>query len=112
MTQFLNNLVLIIDTFGEKAFVALVRGDEVLGERTWQSSPDVGRYVLNAVDELLKEAGLKLEEIGRVAVQAGSGQHYSALRAGVVVAQMLAYVVGAEVVELTGNTKRRAACSP
>lgn len=102
MTQFSNGLVLLIDTSSEEVFVALVRGGDVVGERTWENSPDVGRRVLSVVDELLKEADLKLKDVGRVAVQVGPGRYYSSLRAGVTVANMLAYAVGAGVVRLTG----------
>ena len=65
-------LVLIIDTSGEKAFVALVRDGDVVGERTWEVSWDAGRQVLNVVDELLEGAGLKLEEIDRIGVGGGA----------------------------------------
>ena len=98
-------LVLIIDTSGEKAFVALVRDGDVVGERTWEVSWDAGRQVLNVVDELLEGAGLKLEEIDRIGVGAGPGRHYSALRAGVTVGSILAYAVGAEMTQLTSSDK-------
>jgi len=99
------SLVLVIDTSGEKAFVALVRDGDVVGERTWEVSWDAGRQVLNVVDELLEGAGLKLEEIDRIGVGAGPGRHYSALRAGVTVANLLAYASGAEMVQLTSLDK-------
>ncbi len=105
MTEFSNDLILVIDTSGEKAFVALVRGGDVVGERTWESSPDVGRRALNVVDELLKGAGLKLEDVGRVGVGVGPGRYYSALRAGVTVGSILAYAAGAEMIQLTSSDK-------
>lgn len=103
-------VVLIVDTSGEKAFVALVRDSNIVVERAWTSSPDAGRRVLEVVDELLEEAGLKLEEIDRIGVGAGPGRHYSALRAGVTVADLLAYANGAEIVQLTSSDRSGLIC--
>lgn len=105
MTKFSNNLILVIDTSGEKAFVALIREGDVVGERTWEASWDAGRRVLEVVDELLEEAGLKLEEIDRIGVGVRPGRHYSALRAGVTVANLLAYAGGVEMFQLTSSDK-------
>jgi len=105
MTQFSNGLILIIDTSEKKAFVALVEDGDVVGEKTWENSPDVGRYVLDVVGELLKEAEMELKDIDRIAVQAGPGRYYSSLRAGVTVANVLAYAVGADVVGLEKTSR-------
>lgn len=93
---------MIINTSDEKVSVALIRDGEVLDEKTWENSPDVGRYVLDVVSELLRGAEAELKDIDKIAVQVGPGRCYSSLRAGVTVANMLAYALGADVVGLTG----------
>ena len=95
-------MLLLIDTSREEALVALIRGGHVIAERRWHSGPAAGREVLEKIRELLDEAAVSLADIDRIAVHAGPAKRSSALRAGVTVANLLAYAGGAELVSIIG----------
>jgi tRNA A37 threonylcarbamoyladenosine modification protein TsaB len=84
--------------------IALMQDGAVIGERRWQSEPGAGRQVLAEVQELLVEGGLELADVGRIAVSAGPAKRTSALRAGVTVANLLAYGSGAALVQVAGES--------
>ena len=78
------DLVLAFDTATGVATSALVRGDDVLGERTSQAVT-----VLADADELLREAGLRPADLGALAVGTGPGS-FTGVRIGLAVARGLA----------------------
>ena len=77
-------LVLALDTATPVATVALVRGDEALGERLSRAS-----RVLADADELLGEAGLSPRELEGIAVGTGPGS-FTGLRIGLAAVRGLA----------------------
>lgn len=94
--------LVLIDTSKKEAVVGLVDDQEVVVEKRWQADRQLGRELLEKLDEMLGEVGWKLEELDRVAVHQGPG-HYSALRTGVVTATMLAESLGKGLVSVDGD---------
>jgi len=80
-------LTLAFDTATSVATAALVRDDELLGERV---SRAVG--VLEAADELLREAGVERADLTGLAVGTGPGS-FTGLRLGLAAARGLAFAL-------------------
>jgi tRNA threonylcarbamoyladenosine biosynthesis protein TsaB len=78
-------LILAFDTATSVATSALVRGDDVLGERA-ASTP---LRVLEDVDALLREAGVEPRELDALAVGIGPGS-FTSVRMGLAAARALA----------------------
>jgi len=66
-------LILALDTCDSNGSVAVLRDAQVLQTLTHESSEDYSSWLLNAVTELLRAAGLSLSEIDAYAVAAGPG---------------------------------------
>src|SRR5687767_9184248 len=98
-------ITLTIDTTRAEATVMLRRGQVILGKRQVEILPTLSRSLLGAIEELLVQQNLLVGAIDRIVVAAGPAVRTSALRAGVTVANLLAYAGGAELQEasLAGN---------
>jgi tRNA threonylcarbamoyladenosine biosynthesis protein TsaB len=84
-------LALAFDTATDVATVALVRDETVLGERASRAV-----RVLEDVEELLGEAGLRSGEVEGIVVGTGPGS-YTGLRMGLITARTLAFSLGVPV---------------
>lgn len=84
-------LTLAFDTATSVATAALVRDGEVLGERASRAV-----RVLEAADELLREAGVEPSELDGVVVGTGPGS-FTGLRIGLAAARGLAFALGVPV---------------
>jgi len=78
-----------IDTAADRASIALLDGDRVVGEQQWQVTSTISQELLVAIDALLSGAGATRREVARIAVCVGPGQ-YGGLRVGIATAQGLA----------------------
>lgn len=84
-------LILAFDTATDVATVALVRDGEVLGERASRAV-----RILQDVEGLLDDAGLRADEVEAIAVGTGPGS-YTGLRMGLITARTLAFSLGVPV---------------
>jgi tRNA threonylcarbamoyl adenosine modification protein YeaZ len=84
-------LILAFDTATDIATSAVVRGNEVLGERASRAVT-----ILKDVDELLADAGARAADVDGIAVGTGPGS-YTGLRMGLVTARVLSLTLGAPV---------------
>lgn len=83
-------LTLAFDTATDVATVALVRDGDVLGERASRAV-----RVLEDVEEILGEAGLRSADVEGLVVGTGPGS-YTGLRMGLITARTLAFSLGVQ----------------
>lgn len=94
--------VLVINTSTPTVYLYLyIEGEAV--SRSWEGTPTLGVDLLQAIDELLNQAGISGHDLDRIGVHKGPG-HFSALRAGIVTATMLAEAWGVDLVSFTSNS--------
>jgi tRNA A37 threonylcarbamoyladenosine modification protein TsaB len=96
-------VVLFIDTSRESALVAVARGTDIIAQRRRHMKPGVAQEVLAMVEELLAGSRLKLTQLELIATRCGPAQRTSALRAGIVVSNLLAYALGIQVVSVASE---------
>jgi len=82
-------LILGIDTTTLSCSVALLQGDSVLAELTLNIRKTHSERLMPLLDLMLTEAGIKIEEVGAIAVASGPGS-FTGLRIGVSTARALA----------------------
>ena len=80
---------LVIDTSTKYLYIALVKDDEVLGERIFEGSKNHAGNSVYQIDLLLKEFGLKTSDLNNVYTGYGPGS-YTGVRISVTIAKMLA----------------------
>jgi tRNA threonylcarbamoyladenosine biosynthesis protein TsaB len=84
-----------LETSGHVGSVAVLRGDELLGERTiGDSGRRHARTLISELDELLKSLEIAPRSVDHVAVSTGPGS-FTGLRVGIVAAKTWGYVTGA-----------------
>lgn len=88
-----NPLLLHIETATEICSVALTFGDEVLGVRETNDGNSHSKNLLPFIDQILKEAHRKMDDLNGVVVSIGPGS-YTGLRIGVSMAKGIAYSLG------------------
>ncbi|MDP3997276.1 MAG: tRNA (adenosine(37)-N6)-threonylcarbamoyltransferase complex dimerization subunit type 1 TsaB [bacterium] len=91
--------ILLIDTSGPEAWVALVKDGEILSEHTWLADRLLAVTLLEKIDDLLEECRISVSDLKKIAVVSGPG-HWSGLRTGIVVASVLAGAAGSKLVDL------------
>lgn len=86
-------IILGIETSTTIGSVALVRDGSPLAGRTLEKGLVHGREIIPAIQQIINEAGISLEDIDFVAVDIGPGS-YTGVRVGVSTAKTLAWVLG------------------
>lgn len=94
--------ILLIDTAGPQARLALIKNSTIAAERTWVDDPAHRDKLLVEVDNLLSRQHLSLSSLNRIAVQAGPG-HFGGLRQGIITAAMLAQAAHIPLVTVTAG---------
>ena len=90
-------ITLTIDTCETRGSVALRRGGATTALRRHQNSADYSAWLLPAVEEVLAEARVKLEEVELLAVATGPGS-FTGLRVGLTTVKAWAEVYGKPIV--------------
>jgi tRNA threonylcarbamoyladenosine biosynthesis protein TsaB len=94
-------LLLNIDTATETGSIALSDGDTIIDTMINEDQKDHAGWIHNAINELMKNAGRKLNQLEAIAVTAGPGS-YTGLRVGMATAKGLCYVL--KIPLITENT--------
>lgn len=89
--------VLGIETSTRSGSVAIIDGDTILGEILLNVGPSHSEKLLPMVDWLLREAGMKRNDIEGIAVSSGPGS-FTSLRVGISTARGMAFSLGIPVV--------------
>jgi tRNA threonylcarbamoyladenosine biosynthesis protein TsaB len=83
---------LYIDTAGEKAMVAISNDNNVLALEVNEMTNTHASFVQVAIDKILKQVGIAIQEIDAVVVTMGPGS-YTGLRVGLSSAKGIAYAI-------------------
>jgi tRNA threonylcarbamoyladenosine biosynthesis protein TsaB len=92
-------LFLLLETSGRSGWVALARGETLLGVQRLDEARRHARDLAPAVAELLRGAGAKPRDVQAVFVGRGPGS-YTGLRVGIISAKAFAYATGCAVLAL------------
>nr|WP_315364423.1 tRNA (adenosine(37)-N6)-threonylcarbamoyltransferase complex dimerization subunit type 1 TsaB [Cytobacillus firmus] len=84
--------VLAIDTSNYPLGVALLDGDQVIGEYITNVKKNHSVRVMPAIDTLIKDCGVKPAELDKIVVAKGPGS-YTGVRIGVTIAKTLAWTL-------------------
>ncbi|MBI1833381.1 MAG: tRNA (adenosine(37)-N6)-threonylcarbamoyltransferase complex dimerization subunit type 1 TsaB [Candidatus Andersenbacteria bacterium] len=90
-----DKITLKINTATGEATATLLRGTNVLAERTWPNDAHTGSKLLEAIEQLLTSQNLTLEAVDVIEVHRGPGG-FSSLRAGIVTAEILRFALNTE----------------
>jgi tRNA threonylcarbamoyladenosine biosynthesis protein TsaB len=89
--------VLAIDTSNLVMGIAVLDGEKVLGEYITNLKKNHSIRVMPAIEDLLKETGLKPDDLDRIVVAKGPGS-YTGVRIGVTIAKTLAWTLKKDLV--------------
>lgn len=92
--------ILGIDTSNQGLGVAIVDGDDIVGNRLGEKSKNHSVTLMPAIDQVVSDAGWSPKEIDRIVVAAGPGS-YTGLRIGVTTAKTLAWTLNCELVAVS-----------
>lgn len=90
-------ITLAIDTCEARGSVAVRRGGAMVALKRHEGNSDYSAWLLPAVDQVLAEAGLKLEQVDLLAVATGPGS-FTGLRVGLTTVKAWAEVYGKPIV--------------
>lgn len=85
--------ILAIETSGVTFSVALSENGRLVSEVFWHSGLKHSEKLIPAVDKLLKKAGWKLKDLGKIAVSTGPGS-FTGIRVGLSCARLLSQDIG------------------
>lgn len=88
--------IIYIDTRDNKQIVVRVEKDGEGFEQKSQASVDRAQAALPIIEKLLREAGLKVQDIEEIKVETGPGS-FTGLRVGVVIANALSFGLSVKV---------------
>jgi len=86
-------IILGIDTSAYVNAVGITDGETVLADRRYEARADALEQIVANIDNTLKDAGLKLADVGGIGVGLGPGS-WTGIRVGVTVGKMLAFAAG------------------
>lgn len=83
--------ILGIDTSSRFNTIGLINGNQIVADFTWESRDSLQKIILN-IDLVLRNGGLTLADVDRLAVGLGPGS-WTGVRVGVTVSKILAYAM-------------------
>lgn len=86
-------IVLAIDTCDSRGSVAALRDGAILGSVAHESTEDYSSWLLPAVDDVLREAGIRMADVDVYAVASGPGS-FTGVRVGLTTVKAWAEVSG------------------
>lgn len=86
-------LTLAINTASSVTSIALLSGNEILGEKSWPSHNNEAAKLMPEIDTLLKQFEYKFSDLEGVLAICGPGS-FTGLRIGVTTANTIAYLLG------------------
>jgi tRNA threonylcarbamoyl adenosine modification protein YeaZ len=105
-------LILAIDTSNQPLSVALLQNEKLLATVTINSrQKDHSSLLFPALNEMFMQAGLKIQQINRIAIAKGPGS-YTGLRIGGTAAKTLAYTLKKELVSISSLAVLAAPLTP
>ncbi len=93
-------VILALDTATDQGSLALMAEGRLLGEVSLESRGTYLTRLLPGLEGLLSAAGLRLEDLGAIAVSLGPG-NFTGLRIGLATAKTLAFALGCPLVGLS-----------
>ena len=87
---------LFIDTSSEDVSIAIIKGNKILASRIKTIPSEHSIYTTSYLDEVIKEASIKKEDIDKIMVVNGPGS-FTGLRIGITIAKTFAYLLKKEV---------------
>ena len=98
-------MILLIDISTRTARVGLIQDEKLVDSQEWESTSELGKKLVEVVDELLKKHDLELKDVTRVAVHRGkAGSSFMSLRTVIVTGTILAEAIGMDLVQLEGDS--------
>ncbi|WP_050613787.1 tRNA (adenosine(37)-N6)-threonylcarbamoyltransferase complex dimerization subunit type 1 TsaB [Bacillus testis] len=85
--------ILAIDTSNHTLGIALLQDDKVVGEYITNMKKNHSVRAMPAIEQLMKECGLKPNQLDKIVVAKGPGS-YTGVRIGVTIAKTLAWTLG------------------
>ena len=92
-------IFLLIDTSAEDVSIAILRDKKVLSAVTKSIPNQHSIYTVKMIDDTIKEAGIKNEDINKIMVVVGPGS-FTGLRIGVTIAKTFAYLNNIELIPI------------
>lgn len=92
--------LLAIDTSNQVMSIAVLEDQKIIGELTTNLKRNHSERLMPAIDDLMKEVNMDIQEIDRIAVAKGPGS-YTGLRIGVTTAKTLAWTMKKELVGIS-----------
>lgn len=101
--------ILAIDTSNQTLSIAVCDEEKILGQYTITVKRNHSLTLMPAITQLMKDIGLKPDELDRIVVAQGPGS-YTGLRIGVTTAKTLAYTLNKELVGISSLKTVAANC--
>lgn len=92
--------LLAIDTSNQAMSIAVMENEKIIGELTTNLKRNHSERLMPAIDELMQDLSLEIQEIDRIVVAKGPGS-YTGLRIGVTTAKTLAWTLNKELVGIS-----------
>ena len=96
-------ITLALDTSTNQGSIAVLDGTATLSHKSWQREKSHSELVTSTLEDVLKEAGLTVEKVQRIAVGRGPGS-FTGIRIGINAARTLAYSLDVPVFAFDTNT--------